>query len=161
MNIMGIDPGAGGGLASLNDDELLVYNMPVLEIKKGKSIRRKIDVRGLANIFQYEKPDHVFVEQVSAQFGNGAAAAFSFGWSCSAIESSLIILNIPFTYVTPQRWKKDMLCPADKDASRFRASQLFPAYAHNWQLKKQDGLAEAAMIALWGKKRNNITNILL
>ena len=29
-------------------------------------------------------------------------------------------------------------------------SQLIPDLAHNWSLKRQDGVAEAALIALYG-----------
>jgi hypothetical protein len=37
-----------------------------------------------------------------------------------------------------------------KDASRARASELLPAYSHLWQRKRDDGRAEAALIALYG-----------
>lgn len=150
MNILGIDPGAGGAIVSYNGTELLVHDMPTFQIKKGKSLRTRIDTRGLLKIFREEKPDHVFIEQVSAQPGNGAASAFSFGWACCAIEACLIALDIPHTYVTSMKWKKIMGCPKEKDGSRLRASQLLPAYAENWDRKKDDGRAEAALISLYG-----------
>lgn len=43
-----------------------------------------------------------------------------------------------------------MQCPAEKDGSRMRASQLLPGFASNWDRKKDDGRAEASMIALYG-----------
>jgi len=150
MNIIGIDPGAGGAIVSYNKDELLVYDMPTFQIKKGKNLRTRIDTRGVLKILRDEKPDHVFVEQVSAQPGNGAAHAFSYGWACCAIDACLIALDIPYTYVASQTWKKKLSCPKEKDGARLRASQLFPAFSHNWDRKKDDGRAEAAMIALYG-----------
>jgi hypothetical protein len=38
----------------------------------------------------------------------------------------------------------------DKNASRALASQYFPDAADQWKLAKQDGRAEAALIAYWG-----------
>lgn len=152
FNIAGVDPGASGGIVYLGDDPI-TYEMPVFLITKGKSQRRQINIPAFIEIFEDNRPEHVFIEKVSAQFGNGASAAFSFGWNCSIVEVTMCALKIPFTYVTPMTWKKAMDCPADKDGARQRASQLLPALAHNWSLKRQDGVAEAALIALYGIRK--------
>lgn len=148
--ILGIDPGSNGCLSFYDGTELIVHDMPTYEIKKGKTVRKKVDFRKLCDIMMGDHVDHAYVENVSAQFGNGAASAFSFGWACASVENALIACNVPFTYVTPQSWKKAMQCPAEKDWSRMRASQLLPGFAHNWDRKKDDGRAEASMIALYG-----------
>ena len=152
MNIAGVDPGAHGAVAFLGDDPI-THEMPSFKITKGKTQRTQIDIPAFINIFIENRPDHVFIEKVSAQFGNGASAAFSFGWNCSLVEVTMCALKIPFTYVTPMVWKKAMDCPADKDGARQRASQLLPHLAHCWELKRQDGVAEAALIALYGIKK--------
>ena len=148
MITCGIDPGMTGGIAFIDDDGLTVYKMPVYEITKGKSKRKRIDIHKLNEIMRYHAPDHVTIEQVSAQPGNGSAAAFTYGFGCGVIEAVVQCGGHPFTYVTPQRWKKAMQCPKDKDGARMRASQLFPDHADKWTRKNQDGLAEAALIAL-------------
>ena len=56
--------------------------------------------------------------------------------------------------VTPQLWKKAMRLVADKDAARQRAVQLFPERAEWFRRVKDDGRAEAAMIALYGWQRS-------
>ena len=150
MNIMGVDPGANGAIVTIEGDELMVYDMPVYEITKGKTVRKRIDSRALIDLIEKDKPDRAYVEQVSAQPSNGAASAFSFGWACAAVEVALIACKVPFTYVTPQAWKKAMNCPKDKDGARMVASRLLPHHAHNWDRKKDDGRAEAALIALYG-----------
>jgi hypothetical protein len=43
--------------------------------------------------------------------------------------------------------------PKAKDAARARASQLLPQAAHQWPLKKHDGRAESALIALYGARQ--------
>lgn len=150
MNILAIDPGLSGAIASYDGTELLVYDMPKFDIVKNKKTRGRIDTTGFIKILRDEKPDHVFVEQVGAMPKNGSGAMFAFGFGCGLLEGALAGTGIPFTYITPMKWKKAMGCPADKDGSRMRANQLLPAYAHNWDLKKHDGRAEASLLALYG-----------
>ena len=54
--------------------------------------------------------------------------------------------------VAPQKWKRALAVPADKDGARARASVLLPKHSGHWPLKKHDGRAEAALIALYGAK---------
>lgn len=147
MNIAGIDVGISGAISTIDDKELIITDMPVYQRNKTK----RVDCHTLARIFEGDRPDHAFIEQVNA-FGMGATSAYNFGWSCGAVEGVLATLRVPFTYFTPQIWKKAMQCPKEKDGARMRASQLLPEYAHNWDLKKHDGRAEAALIALYGRQ---------
>lgn len=143
--VMGVDVGIKGALSFFDKNELIIYDMPVFPRNKTK----KVDCHTVSKIITEQKPDHAYIEQVNA-FGMGATSAYGFGWNCGVIEAILACHNIPFTYVTPQKWKKAMDCPKDKDAARMRASQLLPQHAHNWDLKKHDGRAEASLIALYG-----------
>ena len=158
MNIMGVDCGMNGALTTMNGVENIVYDMPTYQITKGKSLRKRIDIRALLKILRDEKPDHVYIEQVSAQFGNGASSAFTYGQGVGIVEACVVACDLPFTYVTAMSWKKAMCCPADKDAARMRASQLLPSMSHNWERKKDDGRAESALICLWGMKQILNTN---
>lgn len=148
--ILGIDPGSKGALALYNGIDLHVYDMPVHEIKKGKTKRKRLDPYGLVSVLSKHVIDIAYIEQVSAQPGNGAAQAFTYGWMCGGIEVALAACEVPFTYVTPQTWKKELKCPREKDGARMRASQLLPKYSDLWRLKKHDGRAEAALIAYYG-----------
>ena len=143
--ILGIDVGMTGALAFYDGAELIIYDMPVHERNKTK----RMDCHKLVEIIKHNKPDAAIVEQVNA-FKMGATGAFNFGWGAGAIEATLAALGVPFSYATPQSWKKAMQCPTDKDGARMRASQLLPKFAHNWDLKKHDGRAESSLIALYG-----------
>jgi hypothetical protein len=57
---------------------------------------------------------------------------------------------IPVEYIRPQKWKKALRVPANKDAARQRANEIFPKFADQWSKKKWDGRAEAALIAKYG-----------
>ena len=146
--ILGIDPGMSGAIAFYDGQELLIRDMPVFQRNKTK----RVDCHALHKYMQECEADHAYIEQVNA-FGMGASSAMNFGWSCGVIEALVASLNIPFTYVTPQKWKKAMQCPKDKDAARMRATQLLPQFADNWPLKKHSDRAEASRSALYGLKQ--------
>ena len=151
--ILGIDVGMKGALAFYSNDNLIIHDMPIHEIVRGKKKRNRIDIQVLLSMLEgHGFIDHAFIEQVWAQPGNGAAAAFTYGFGCGALECAIASAGIPFTYVTSMKWKKAMSCPKDKDAARMRASQLLPQFSDEWPLKKHDGRAEAALIALYGYK---------
>lgn len=139
-----------GALAFYDGKELIIYDMPVHELKVNGKNRKRIDSIKLISILKDNKADLAFLEKVWAMPTNGVSAAFTYGWGCGALEASVASQMIPFTYVTPPKWKKVMDCPKDKNGARMRASQLLPNFAHNWDLKKHDGRAEAALIALYG-----------
>ena len=145
--ILGIDPGASGALAFYDQRELLIYDMPVFQRNKTK----RIDCQSFLKILKTHDVDHAYIEQVNA-FRMGATGAYNFGWNCGVVEALVSSQNIPFTYVTPQRWKKELQVPKDKDAARMRASQLLGDHAHNWPLKTHDGRAESSLIALYGMR---------
>jgi hypothetical protein len=148
--ILGIDVGMSGALSFYDTHELIIYDMPVNE----RSNTRRIDFYAVQRIIEQNKPDHAFVEFLNA-FGMGASSAFNFGWSAGGIEAVLSCLKVPYTYVSPRVWKRAMDCHKDKDASRARASQLLPHFAHNWDRKKDHNRAEASMLALYGLNKLN------
>lgn len=151
--ILGIDPGLSGALAFYDGDELIVYDVPTLNIERNGKNKRQILVPALVSLIDLNRPAHAYLELVGAMPGQGVSSMFQMGRGFGQIEGILMSLRIPVTYVTPQKWKKDLSVPKDKDGARMRASQLMPNFAHNWDLKKHDGRAEAALIALWGFKQ--------
>lgn len=142
--VLGIDVGMNGALSFYDGYELIIYDMPTFERNK----TRRVDFNKVSRIIVDQNPSEAIIEQVNA-FGMGASSAYNFGWSCGGIEAVLSCHNVPFSYVTPQVWKKAMDCPKDKNGARMRASQLLPSFAHNWDLKKHDGRAEASLLALY------------
>lgn len=150
--ILGIDPGLSGSLAFM-DDELLIYDIPTLNIERNGKNKRQIDLPNLLYNLKLYPITHCYLENVHAMPGQGVSSMFQMGRGYGQIEMGLAALNIPTTYITSQVWKKSLAVPKDKDGARQRASQLMPQWAHNWPLKKHDGRAEAALIALYGKQR--------
>lgn len=153
--IIGIDPGLKGALAALTTlGDLTVHDMPVLTIERGGKSKSEVDTASLVltlGRWRNQCADlHAVIEKVGAMPGQGVTSMFSFGRSVGQIEGVLAGLQIPVTYVTPQAWQKALSVPKGKDGSRLRASQIMPAYAGEWRRAKDDGRAEAALIAMWG-----------
>jgi crossover junction endodeoxyribonuclease RuvC len=92
---------------------------------------------------------HVVVEKVGAMPGQGVSSMFNFGRSAGIIEGVVAALRMPSTYVTPAAWTKAVGRAAGKDASRMRAMELFPTRADLFKRAKDDGRADAALIAYW------------
>lgn len=159
-NILGADPGAGGALALFiqhdsQPHELLVVDTPV-HVVNGK---RRLDLYSLSR--QIREWDllggisHAVVENVGAMPGQSPNAMFSFGFSAGALQMAVAAAGIPMTLVVPQVWKKTYGIQGgreNKDQARQKASMIFPGSAHLWARKKDDGRAEAALLAHWGSK---------
>lgn len=148
MLVMGIDPGVKGGIALVSpyeDDRRYceAVDMPVYDLlgkpaASGKGIRRLIE--------EY-RPSFIVVERVSAMRGWGSSTIFSFGRNVGIALGAVHGSGVPFGCVSPQKWKKHFGLNKDKGASRARASELFPLSSHMFERVKDDGRAEAALIA--------------
>ena len=152
--IMGIDPGIGGAFALIENCAIVdTADMPIREERKSNGgIRRRVDAEGVAALVDRWAPQRAMLEQVSASPGMGVSSAFSFGHGVGVLEAVLAVRGIEYKPVHPGVWKRALSVPAEKDAARQRAAALFgpTAAAAHWPLKKHDGRAEAAMIALYG-----------
>jgi crossover junction endodeoxyribonuclease RuvC len=157
--ILGIDPGTTGALAWLSDTGVLieVVDMPTIEIKVGKSKRQRVNPALVAHLFAKRRPDTVVLEEVASQPNDGAIAAFTFGRSFGVLEGVIAALHIPVVMVRPPVWKKDMRLTADKGYARMRATQYWPGAADMFLRVKDDGRAEAALLARWHIERERQT----
>jgi len=155
--IIGIDPGISGAISVFRDGKLeSVVDMPTVEIASGKTIKRHISAATLRNILELDmyQFSHVVIEKVGAMPGQGVTSMFNFGRSAGIIEGVVAALRMPHTYVTPQTWTKAVGRAAGKDASRMRAMELFPSKADLFKRAKDDGRADAALIAYWYITKN-------
>ena len=153
MRILGVDPGIHGGLAivACNDGaapELVdAIDIPVT----GVGAKERVDVLAVRTWIETHPPAHALIERAQAMPKQGASSGFKFGRATGALEAVIACCKIPMTIVEPSGWKKfHQLRGKDKEGSRQRALQLFPA-AHALLARKKDhGRAEAALLALAG-----------
>jgi crossover junction endodeoxyribonuclease RuvC len=139
-----VDPGATGAIACLRGVDLLwVEDMPYADGEVLAPVLASLFLRG-----DHVGPRRAIVERAQSMPGQGISGAFRYGTGYGVIKGVLGALDIPFEVVAPARWKKAAgLIGADKSASRRRAIELWPAHASLFARAKDDGRAEAALIA--------------
>lgn len=157
MRILGIDPGASGALALLHHGELVeVLDMPTRQVTlAGGAVKTRIDGRALAAAIQALAPSWAFLEQVSSHAGEGPMGAFAFGRSVGVVEGVLGAIELQATEVPPQTWKRVVGVRKGPDGdrktpARLKAAALFPKHAAAFARKKDDGRADAALVAWYG-----------
>jgi crossover junction endodeoxyribonuclease RuvC len=156
VNILGIDPGIRGGLAIvLVNANAAPHLVDAIDIPvDGVDAKERVDVLAIRSWIVQHAPQHALIERAQAMPKQGASSGFKYGRAVGAIEAVIALCEIPLTIVEPPLWKKFHGLPraSDKEASRQRARQLFPAAHALLAQKKDHGRAEAALIALYGAK---------
>jgi crossover junction endodeoxyribonuclease RuvC len=149
MKIVGVDPGKKGALALIDTStgSVQIEDMPLVSYGK----KELVSGIGIAQIIENWMPDAGVIERVSARPGQGSVSMFNFGASYWGAKS-VIECFCPFVMlVTPQVWKKRLnLIGTDKEAARELAIRLHPQAAHMLKRKKDEGRAEALLIATYG-----------
>ncbi|EMC4334367.1 hypothetical protein AAAW47_002823 [Cronobacter sakazakii] len=149
--IIGIDPGCSGALVLMGSMGGYIDHLNMPTIKVGTKSR--VNGAAVAAWLRDYQIGHAYLEQVGAMPGQGTASMFTFGHAAGVIEGILQGLNIPYTLVTPQAWKKSAgLIGSDKDAARSRAIQLYPALRALDVKAKGQAIADALLIARHGLK---------
>lgn len=149
--ILGIDPGISGALAWVSDDDghlIATCDMPTIQVL-GKN---KVSAPVLAKLISDRKPRLVVVEDVGAMPGQGVTSMFNFGFSAGILAGVCAGLGLPMMAYRPSVWKRHAGVPADKGGARQMAQRLWPG-ARDFDRVKDDGRAEAALLARWIAKK--------
>lgn len=153
MRILGLDPGVTGALALLDTElsVLAIADMPSVVVTIGKKTqRRTLSETWLAETIHQYEPDAAWLERVHALPGQGVTSSFSFGLAYGMARGALAAARVPLHLVTPQEWKRHFRLGASKNAARLIAARLFPHQSGLFARVKDDGRAEAALLALFG-----------
>lgn len=159
MIYVGIDPGLDGALAVIDPGrhEVQVWDTPTMTLTRPSGNKRDYNehllqtvVKGLQSRVPAPHQVHVALENVHAMPGQGVRSMFSMGLGLGLWRGVIAIAGFTVAHVTPQMWKKHHgLIGADKNASRHRAMQLFPQIATTFARVKDDGRADAVLLALF------------
>ena len=152
--ILGVDPGLSGALALFDakHGELIVIDMPVVTVTKGKKSKSEVSPAMVAACLRpyAGKIERAFIERVGAMPGQGVTSMFSFGRSLGVVEGVISTLGVPIFYASPQQWQGFVRIKG-KEEARGRAAALFPRFADQFARVKDDGRADAALIAWYGE----------
>ena len=151
MKIIGIDPGLSGGIAVLENNQVLsIFDMPVMS--EGKKNKRQLNSAQLVTLIKENIKSSedvaVIVEQVNAMPGQGVTSMFNFGQTFGAIKGVCAALRLPIFFVRPSKWKKHFeLINSSKDSSRTKAIEMYPAFSNQLAKKKDVNKSDAILIA--------------
>ena len=151
--IGGLDPGLTGALCVLDfkNFRLHLWDTPTSDVKTvGATVRKHCDPKRFTQAMVTFPMDHLLIEKVHSTPNDGHVGAFSFGKVTGIAIGIAAGIEVPYTEVSPAKWKKDMQVPAQKDAAVLVASRYFPNCTDGWKRKMDHGRAEAALIALYG-----------
>lgn len=154
MRVVGIDPGNTGAIALIEDGKLLwVHDMPTMAVLSGRTKKNRIAPATVAYLLSNATDvDKAYVEEVHAMPKQGVSSSFAFGQGYGIVLGVLAALKFPTEKIRPPVWRKISGVRGDKSAARHRASELFPEAASQFARAKDDGRAEAALIAYAGYK---------
>ena len=149
MNILGIDPGVGGGMALLSEGDT-----PMLASIKNYTEK---DIKSVLQVFTMT-PCICFIEKVHAAPGQGVSSMFTFGQNYGFWRGLLTAYEIPFEEVSPQTWQGCIGFRTPRGASyndrkrllKQRAEQLYPSALITL------GTADAVLIAEYGRRLYNL-----
>jgi Holliday junction resolvasome RuvABC endonuclease subunit len=149
--IIGVDPGKSGACALVDTSIIIdIFDMPWRD--------KQVDAAELADMLSFWRniyePDCLIIEQVHAMPRQGVSSTFQFGVSYGIVIGCAYTLGFDVEFVTPQKWKKALGLSSDKDESRLLASRLWPDNKDSFSRKKDDGRAEAALIAHWKEEHD-------
>ena len=150
MIVFGIDPGVNGALSVYEHKKLKeVFDMPTMS--DGKKNKKQINAAQLALEIKKRadgsKDVAVVIEHVTAMPGQGVTSMFNFGQSFGVIKGICSALTMPIYFIRPVKWKKHFnLIGSSKDASRTKATELFPNFSNEMAKKKDANKADAILI---------------
>ena len=167
LRMLGIDPGSASpsgavyqALQGSRGNIIHAFDVPMTG-EKGESDWR-VDVMALVDIIQTWGISHATIEKVWAmpsrpddvtgeRRGMGVASAFKFGVAFGDLRTTVRCCGFEPRFVVPTKWKKFYgLKGPDKEDSRQLALELFPQAAQWLERKKDEGRAEAMLIARYG-----------
>jgi crossover junction endodeoxyribonuclease RuvC len=153
-------PGIRGGLAIVHAVDDIALLRDAIDIPTvGFGAGERVDVAVVWDWVRHHKPIMALIERAQAMPRQGASSGFKYGRAVGSLEAAIVSCTVPIEIVEPGAWKRFWRLPGkDKERSRQRALELFPA-AHALLARKKDhGRAEAALIALCGAKQSGGTS---
>lgn len=153
--VIGIDPGLNGSIALMADGEpSTVYDMPTCETVNGS---REVDPWAVAKLIDgivvayIGTHVHVVLEAPAMRPGNARGNDTKAAQGVGILKGVLASHGVQWTVVQPQAWKRwQGLIGKGKDDSRMLATMKWPRHGLLFQRVKDDGRAEAMLMAQWG-----------
>lgn len=172
MIVLGIDPGLTGGIAMLDGDTSRVWDTPSRLVEVNGKTKRRIDPGALArvidkavNVVDPRRMARAFVELAQASPHMGVSSAFAYGQAFGLVMGVLAHLDMPVQTVPAAQWKRGMGLvkrgsrelgrdeEREKGSALDLARRLYPRLADELGRVKDNGRADALLLAHWGAEQ--------
>lgn len=142
---IGIDPGAGGGIAAVTETGRHFASAKTPDTRRGVIAF----VEQLATMGE----THVLIEQVHSSPQMGVVSAFSFGQSFERVLMACEAARLTYELITPRKWQSIMRCQTggNKRISKQIAEKRFPT------VKVTHAVADALLLAECCRRLNYVT----
>lgn len=159
--VVGCDPGINGAVAVLRFNDAgglvsaAVHDMPTIQVEVNRKQRRRVHLQGCKVLMQVVAAEDVTLcafENVHGMGGQDGARAFEFGRGTAYLEAACVSAKLPLRMVEPGTWKGAMRVRG-KASPRLEAQRLFPGIADMFTRVKDDGRAEACLIAAYAARK--------
>lgn len=155
MRALGVDPGVSGALAIVDDSMGVIacVDMPVVEIVVARKKRKLVDAEATGAWLRdwcSREIGVAVIEDVYSYSGEGSVSGFGFGRSKGVVEGAIAAVRLPVEMTPPATWKAAMGVTSEKETSLQMARDLWPEDAELFRRKKDDGRAEACLLAVYG-----------
>lgn len=151
--IIAIDPGKAGGITVYSVTRKKVVGLVTMP-------ETPMDLYGFLK--KWFNNSRCYLEKVGGIPGMGASSMFNFGKGFGHLEMCLLVLKIPTTEVTPQKWQKVLQLGTKsgqpdrvwKLKLKTRAQQMFPTVEKDFNIKTQGdwlSVADSLLIAEYAR----------
>lgn len=146
MNYLGIDPGVNGGIAILQDQDVIYLSLTDKTYLDMFNWLKQSSTRG-----------NCLIEKVHAMPKQGVKSMFTFGQIYGAMQMLVVSQKISYQLVTPREWQKELgITKRGKNESKYQfktrlrgtAQNLFPGLdLWDEKLGIQNSVCDALLIA--------------
>lgn len=152
--IIGIDPGFTGAIAFLylKGNHLICKDLPIHKFMYRNEVNGKALTKLIKRFSEQGNIKCVAIEDVHPMPGQGIVSTSRFLYNAGILLGICNALDLDVLKVKPVVWKSALNLSSDKAKSLTLAKKLFPSYKHYFQRAKDDGRAEAALIAYYARK---------
>ena len=174
---VGVDCGAHGAIGLLDETAalLMCWDMPFDTVEVGNSFRHRVSPVKLADLLRPLMSGGVQVRMMCEQptyrpmygrnratgqaerIGMNPATMGILGESVGIVKGVAAALGMSYTGVYPGKWKRVVGVRGDKDDAIKRACEVWPQSSGYFARKKDDGRAEACLIAWYGLREGRLS----
>ena len=144
MYFLGVDPGASGAFALLEETKVCSLSFFDKEV-----------FIGMLDFLSHEQvKTRCCLERVHAMPKQGTVSMFHFGENFGWLQGAMDMAGIEYSLVNPQTWKKEFRLSQNKEDSISAAKELFPGInlAPGKRRVDNDNLAEALLMAEYARR---------